>query len=796
MDFAQTKLTKLEWDSIERPVSIDEKIVLNLIKNGFHNVLLNRNETLSILQYLKINNNDSIDLYIFIKYLQPDIVNVLANTTINYKPRVEGRQRIRKCDKYRLCNSEKKINSYKNTLFEFIIVDLMGQMIRRHQKKNKLWYVDYYTLNTILTYNVINVNRSLLVALQDILKQLDNEINIPSLVYYSQELIETNPYLLKYADMSLYEHQRRIFTVVKQNNNPKLILYIAPTGTGKTLTPIGLTEEKRVIFVCAARHVGLSLAKAAISSEKKIAFAFGCNTAEDIRLHYSAAKNYTRDFKSGRIRKVDNTVGDKVELMICDVRSYIPAMLYMTAFNNVEDIVTYWDEPTISLDYEEHDFHSLIQRNWKENIIPTFVLSSATLPQQDEIIETLQDFRSRFNNAEIISIISHDCKKTIPLINTKGYIEMPHFIFKDYNDIRACVKHCERNKTLLRYIDLGEATRFIKLVNEQFSHAITSRRYKIDMNFSKLEDVNMNSIKMYYITLLGTLRPEYWIEIQKALITDRTPRHPSNIHIVTSDAHTLTDGPTIFLANNVDLIAKFYIQSAKIPKIVISRIMKIITHNNIINEKIAIIEKKIADKTANDIDSGNTRKLERESVDIKTLRQNLEKLEAYIESVELSPAYVPNTLEHLRRFIENPHNSRAYCSDISDDTIERIMLINDVEDMWKLLLMMGIGVFAEHKSIEYTEVMKYLAQEQKLYVIIASPDYIYGTNYQFCHAYISKDLATISQEKIIQAMGRVGRNKLQFDYSIRFRDDLLIQRLFTKEDNKPEVINMRKLFCS
>jgi hypothetical protein len=358
------------------------------------------------------------------------------------------------------------------------------------------------------------------------------------------------------------------------------------------------------------------------------------------------------------------------------------------------------------------------------------------------------------------------------------------------------VKHCERNKTLLRYIDLGEATRFIKLVNEQFSHAISRPQYKIDMNFSKLEDVNMNSIKMYYITLLGTLRPEYWIEIQKALITDRTPRHSSNIHIVTSDAHTLTDGPTIFLANNVDLIAKVYIQSAKIPKIVISRIMKIITHNNIINEKIAIIEKKIADKTANDIESGNTRKLERESVDIKTLRQNLEKLEAYIESVELSPAYVPNTLEHLRRFIENPHNSRAYCSDISDDTIERIMLINDVEDMWKLLLMMGIGVFAEHKSIEYTEIMKYLAQEQKLYVIIASPDFIYGTNYQFCHAYISKDLATISQEKIIQAMGRVGRNKLQFDYSIRFRDDLLIQRLFTKEDNKPEVINMRKLFCS
>ena len=34
--------------------------------------------------------------------------------------------------------------------------------------------------------------------------------------------------------------------------------------------------------------------------------------------------------------------------------------------------------------------------------------------------------------------------------------------------------------------------------------------------------------------------------------------------------------------------------------------------------------------------------------------------------------------------------------------------------------------------------MKRLADEQKLYLIIASSDYIYGTNYQFCHGYLSK----------------------------------------------------------
>ena len=114
----------------------------------------------------------------------------------------------------------------------------------------------------------------------------------------------------------------------------------------------------------------------------------------------------------------------------------------------------------------------------------------------------------------------------------------------------------------------------------------------------------------------------------------------------------------------------------------------------------------------------------------------------------------------------------------------------------KLLLMMGIGVFAAHDSDRYTEVMKQLAQEQKLYLIIASTDYIYGTNYQFCHGYIGKDLGEMSQEKAIQAMGRVGRNKLQFQYSMRFRDNDIICKLFEYDDNKPEVRNMAALFNS
>jgi hypothetical protein len=108
---------------------------------------------------------------------------------------------------------------------------------------------------------------------------------------------------------------------------------------------------------------------------------------------------------------------------------------------------------------------------------------------------------------------------------------------------------------------------------------------------------------------------------------------------------------------------------------------------------------------------------------------------------------------------------------------------------------MGIGVFINHENITYTEIMKNLAEEQKLYMIIASSDYIYGTNYQFCHGFLSKDL-DLTQEKLIQAMGRIGRNNIQQTYTIRFRDDEQISKLFTSETDKPEIINMNKLFNS
>ena len=181
--------------------------------------------------------------------------------------------------------------------------------------------------------------------------------------------------------------------------------------------------------------------------------------------------------------------------------------------------------------------------------------------------------------------------------------------------------------------------------------------------------------------------------------------------------------------------------------------------------------------------------------EIAKIVNEVNSLRQLIKPATLNDTFVPNKHHHLERWAEGMNVTNAFTSDVDDETVNEIMLLNGIDDTWKILLMMGIGVFINHENIRYTEIMKTMADEQKLYMIIASSDYIYGTNYQFCHGYLSKDLI-LTQEKMVQALGRIGRNNIQQSYSIRLRDDEQITKLFYVEHNKPEVKNMNVLFGS
>jgi hypothetical protein len=838
------------------------------------------------------------------------------------------------------------------------------QQKEQQKEKNALhpsiFYV--YTLNQLKKSSITHINPYVMRFVDQVLKRYQTEHASTDVLYHAYECIEKNPYLIRYEDRTLFPHQKRLFQITKTRpETPKLILYIAPTGTGKTLSPIALAEGFRVIFVCVARHVGFALAQTSISVGRKIATAFGCDTADGIRLHNNAAKEYIRNKRSGGIGKIDHTVGDNVELMICDVQSYIPAMHYMMSFHDPSSLITFWDEPTITLDKEllpdalstaeteseeekreskaesETDTEvvqggktiaQMIHRIWAENRVQRMILSCATLPREEEILPVLSDFRARFENAEIHTISSVDCRKSIGLLNSTGYSVLPHCLFENYRELMECVRFCEEDLTTLRYFDLREINRFLRLVRDvtmneqktmeemmpvdrghneddeenQFTHLLEALKFHCP-----LEKITLQEVKQHYLNVLKSIPAEDWEQwyrrakdthmprltrstastgvggamglssshggngirkIQSSSTTQSsasinlmsqehggkplskihsidgslfhysssssTPPSSATIHgakedpylgilLTTADAHTLTDGPTLYLAENVEKIGQFYIQQSHISPAVFQNIQAKIQHNDRLAKEITRLEteleleyaKKNASlsngggtgeekSTANNSGSGGKTLAETQTTE--HLRDQISLLRSQICHVSLDSIYIPNHPTHLN--VWSPESARkegsgrAYYVPLDESVVRQIMGL-DIEAYMKLLLLMGIGVFpkvSEHAMTEaqfqYLELMKGLAKEQRLYLIIANSDYIYGTNYQFCHGIIGKDLVNMSQQKQKQAMGRVGRHNVQQEYTVRFRNDELIRQLWTRPSRNIEAENMCLLFSS
>jgi hypothetical protein len=854
MDLSQQKLTSEEWDSLERPVSKEEQRILSMINEGYDNINIIFNDTQSLVNFIKVSDNLEMHHdYFYEKYFKKKVDKLQKKYPLDIfkeeKKKKKKNRVLKKRELIRIANVDKKIDTMHDQIIEFVLLDKLTKILKYTKKSSdnvKMYYI-FYTLSQMMKYEIRNISPQISKLVHKVLGFFEPKIQKKRLVKYAYELIEQNKDVHKYRDIKLYEHQKRILTMCKVPG-PKLYLYQAPTGTGKTLTPIGLVsphipendkikkglqdkivdlslmgdeesaidklkkelstlpKKRRIIFVCAAKHVGLQLAKSCISLNIKIAVAFGCNDPGGIRLHYFAAKDYTKNRRTGGIFRVDNSVGDNVQIIISDIQSYLPAMRYMLAFNDPSELIWYWDEPTITLDYPDHEYHEILKNNWQENMIPNIILSSATLPKQEDIAPCIQSYISKFNATNVDSILSHDCAKTIPILDSEGFVVLPHLVYSDFATLKKSINHIKNYQTLLRHFDLKEVVNFIIHVNKNID---IKERYQVDNYFEDISDISVITIKQYYLKLLGSLKNEY-DEIYTHFKNTRKSVYKSNIKLTTSDAYSLTDGPTIYMADDIEKIAKFCLKIANIPAKILDVIVESINSNDLLRQEISIIERELDAMDEVDtgptakkgISGGRTQKINKvgregpsdKDTKKKSMQREMEGLRGNLIKIELEKQFVPNTLDHLKKYDKAEWMGRSFTSDIPESIVEKIMLL-DAEAIWKVLLLMGIGVFTNHASRDYVAIMKELAQNQQLYIIIASTDYIYGTNYQFCHGYIGKDLRHLTQEKLIQALGRVGRQNTKLEYSIRLRDDEFINTLFMTSQNKVEVNNMNRLFA-
>ena len=195
----QTKLTREEWNSIELPVPTEELSILQFIRQGFHDPTRKENAMKSMYTYLKIDPNPALDHYLC--------------QTFTSIPMKKTAIPLKKADQIRIQSKQ-----VPDTVYEKVLLSLC--------EKKEFFHVEW-----MLRLAVSKPNPFVIAYVRECLAKYT-----PDMVQWTKDavqLLERNPYVV-YKDRELYAHQKELFTVAKEAG-PKLILYVAPTGTGKTM---------------------------------------------------------------------------------------------------------------------------------------------------------------------------------------------------------------------------------------------------------------------------------------------------------------------------------------------------------------------------------------------------------------------------------------------------------------------------------------------------------------------------------------------------------------------------------
>ena len=126
-----------------------------------------------------------------------------------------------------------------------------------------------------------------------------------------------------------------------------------------------------------------------------------------------------------------------------------------------------------------------------------------------------------------------------------------------------------------KYYIVEDISKFITYVTD---NGLVRSNYCIDNYFESIDNVTIENIKEYYLVLLKKCKKNY-DNIYKYFQEKKKKRYESTIKITTNDANTLTDGPTIFLTNDVKKVAGVYLKASNIKAEEIDRILKVINKN-------------------------------------------------------------------------------------------------------------------------------------------------------------------------------------------------------------------------
>ena len=616
---------------------------------------------------------------------------------------------------------------------------IASKKILHNLKKNSSVTSDFF--KKICTVIEISLPEQLIKDLEYKINELSRVFNVKlvDIANKRPKLIFDTKYDITIPEMKLrpFESQIELMSAVKNNiDNGFLLLYKTLPGLGKTTMILSICKfikkmgnNKKVIFCCSDILESVRVQVLRIMYNFGIKFGIG-NGNSDNSYKITNSWNCKND--------------DERELIVCDYLS-----TYLILKENKNDYVLFFDEPTILTDSLKNV--SILELLSKIlYYLPKYtILSSATLPQQDEIQQIITHHRNKYINCSICEVVSNKTLVGCIIKDFNGQILSPHSYCKSKNDLQLLLGKIKKIPLLGKFYTLP----YLMNLNEFL------KKYNEHIDLDTIESFDQESIFECTLQLLTTIASSdkdifndfMQIKavdiIEDALDKERLDKDYNKIvftKLITTHAFKYMGCCLVATKNPLEFVrTNFY------P--IVQKLKEKFNIKNINN----VYEKYKKDtKNIKEMIDNIHLKYTSESVQEEKINDLLKNRPC----INFPSSIQVNSTDHVKGFAKYVKN---YDKSLVKNSImpESIDITNfNIDDDLKFLLYMGVGIYSQHLDRDYCNQVLELLSDRQLAFIISDDSFCYGANYQISNVIINDDLCDDhSINTILQLIGRTSR---------------------------------------
>lgn len=808
-------------------------------------------------KYLKSKNS--------LKQEEMIAINTLKQMTKSFKKDLVG---MINCDVLYYIN-----NSGLNAKYlEFRLLTIMKLM------ENSVTEIEKGENNTMRDYELISSVDRILKEL-DIVYELDKNSD-PQIVidlkfilqtlkdtlsFTSKKLITEYPKFMfptRYEDIiptisiKPYQHQIQLMDLI-HNNNKSLSLYRVAIGGGKTTTAGAIasyvqsikekekakqitTKSTTLLFVCSVEPVRIQVGR----NVWIMGIPLGNSTSRgkqgnsvELVPNYNCYENIPRHKRKRKNIKATELALNNITVILSDIPTahllLKDAKMKKQKGEKYREYVMFIDEPTVGAEKENHPITNSIPYLIKESedVCTHIILSSASLPPEDQIPKLLELYRSVHPTGVIKNIDSQESKIGCEIISHSDYTVAPHTDSKTVDDLKNVVKTIDEQPFIGRLYTAPILYQLYEsMLNEKLNPSDINEFFKDVSNHSQ-KKIQLQSLDMlrYMIdntdddTVEKVCRPIKKYRILNTVEKDKkkkVKKEKSDDDIWESESESEEEIDTNDIIEDVDYSSITPSQLTTNKSCFFTGGCLITTHRPI--ETAQEMGKSLLDGFTS-LDSmikkyENKKRIQNATIEkinkmkppdyVKNPEDYKDKLIQDVKAPEFPfPEWAQiNTAEHIKKYSEIPFEI------MEKSMIRHMLTVNDINyeslsvpEWVTLLLYAGVGVYIPSCSFlshQYTTTVLSLAEKGRLAYIISDESINYGVNIPINHVMIDDDFMGTDDKDRLHSIntifqlagraGRVGKSWVAYLHLGKVGIDRIINCVHGKSDNgnRLEAINM------